>query len=55
MVWLVYLGVAVLIGWSVWYVCRTVLRRIRGRCDGDCAGCAFCDSCDPEKKRTPRA
>lgn len=36
----IYLAVAALVVWSVWYVARHILRQIRGKgCDGNCASC----------------
>ena len=39
------LGAAVLLGWSVWYVIRTVYRQLKGGgcCGGSCNG--NCGSC----------
>ena len=52
MVYLIYLGVAALIVWSVWYVCRNLRRQVKGACDGDCAGCADRGGCDAKKEET---
>ena len=39
MKYVIYAAVALLIAWAVWYVCRHLLRQVRGK--GDCGcGCA---------------
>lgn len=41
MKYIIYVAVAVLVLWSVWYVLRHVYRQFKGRCscDGNCASC----------------
>ena len=43
MKYVIYVGVAVLIAWSAWYLLRQIGRQLKGDCPfgcgGDCAGC----------------
>ena len=47
MKYVIYLAVAALIGWSVWYLVRCVRRQLRGDCGCGCG--KDCKSC-PHRK-----
>ncbi len=50
MKYLIYLLIAALVLWSVWYLIKTVRRQLRGGCDCGCGGdCGSCGSCKREK------
>ena len=48
MKYVIYAAVALLIAWAVWYVCRHLLRQVRGKgdCGCGCAGCPHAGSCE---------
>ena len=50
---LIYLAVAALALWSVWYVVRTVRRQLKGDCgcSGDCAACG--KTCQRDDEQSP--
>lgn len=54
MKYVIYLAIAVLVIWSVWYVIRHIRRQLAGRCgcedgcSGNCSGCG--KTCHEQKK-----
>ena len=52
MKYIIYLAVAALVLWSVWYVAKTVRRQMKGDCGcGKGAGCENCGAGRCGKKR----
>lgn len=48
MKYLIYILIAALVAWAVWYLARSLRRQLRGECScgGDCRSCAgICKSC----------
>ncbi|MCI6256799.1 MAG: FeoB-associated Cys-rich membrane protein [Clostridiales bacterium] len=52
MKYVIYLAVAALVVWSVWYVARHIRRQLRGDCGCGCSGgCECCGTpCGKRKK-----
>lgn len=57
MKYFIYIAVALLIVWAVYYVVKSVRRQMKGDCsscgggcNGNCSGCSSCGSCPSQKK-----
>ncbi|HCO62420.1 MAG TPA: FeoB-associated Cys-rich membrane protein [Clostridiales bacterium] len=50
MKYVIYLLLAALAVWSVWYLARAIRRQVRGECNCGCSGgCGSCGGCHQDK------